>query len=526
MNSSRGSIRPVSRPDLRPLPGWDDLYDRAACGLLLTESDGTLRLANRTFCNWIGVEREALVGQRRFQDLLSMGGRIFHQTHWAPLLQIQGSVAEVKLDLLHADGRQIPMVMNAVSREHDGVVFHEIALFVAEDRHAYERELLRARRRAEELLAEQSRTRDALALAEVRLRVAMESAALHVWEVDPDTQARRYDPGTALLLGMDTPQAVVFDQILAAVEPADREVARLAFSQLLEERTDLFQATYRLNGVDGVQRTVRATARSMRSADGGKRQVVGLLQDITELSRQRAAAEDRAEFAEQMVGIVSHDLRNPLSTIRVGAQVLQMSGVQAHQLPVLASIDRAIARSQRLISDLLDFTMARIGRGLSINVAPLDLHDVVAQHLAELDLAHPDRALRHLRVGDGRCIADEDRVVQLVDNLVSNAIAYGDPAAPVTVTTSVKAGLCSIEVHNMGPAIPEDIRHALFRPMVRGTDMDAGNRSVGLGLYIVAEIARTHGGDVRVDSSDALGTTFTATFASRPAPRRAEGREA
>ena len=75
------------------------LYENAACGLLVTSLDGTLRRANRTFCRWIGYESSELIdGRRRFADLLTMGGRIFHQTHWAPLLQIQGSVAEVKLD--------------------------------------------------------------------------------------------------------------------------------------------------------------------------------------------------------------------------------------------------------------------------------------------------------------------------------------------------------------------------------------------------------------------------------------------
>ena len=74
------------------------------------------------------------------------------------------------------------------------------------------------------------------------------------------------------------------------------------------------------------QRTVPATARPVLNADGSVRRIVGVLQDITELSQQRAAAEDRALFAEQMIGIVSHDLRNPLSTIRMGAQVMEMAG--------------------------------------------------------------------------------------------------------------------------------------------------------------------------------------------------------
>ncbi|MBV9889697.1 MAG: PAS domain S-box protein, partial [Rhizobacter sp.] len=83
-----------------PEPG--ELYDHAACGLLLTEADGTIRVVNDTFCRWTGFARDELVDRRKLQELLTVGARIFHQTHWSPLLQIQGSVAEVKLDVVDA----------------------------------------------------------------------------------------------------------------------------------------------------------------------------------------------------------------------------------------------------------------------------------------------------------------------------------------------------------------------------------------------------------------------------------------
>ena len=79
-------------------PGMDPLYDAAPCGLLLADADGLVISANRTLCGWLRSPVEQLVGARRFQDLLTMGGRIFWQTHLQPLLRMQGSVAEVKLD--------------------------------------------------------------------------------------------------------------------------------------------------------------------------------------------------------------------------------------------------------------------------------------------------------------------------------------------------------------------------------------------------------------------------------------------
>src|SRR3569832_2065337 len=105
-------------------PGVDDAFDDAPCALLRTDAGGVLLRVNTTFCRWLGYSREELVRQKRLQDFFTMGGRIFHQTHWLPLLQMQGSVSEVKLDLVHRDGHTFPVVLNAVRRDKDGVLFH------------------------------------------------------------------------------------------------------------------------------------------------------------------------------------------------------------------------------------------------------------------------------------------------------------------------------------------------------------------------------------------------------------------
>ena len=147
----------------------DALYEHAPCGLLVTGPEGTIRRVNATFCSWTGYEPEALVGQRKLQDLLNMGGRIFHQTHWTPLLQMQGSVAEVKLDIIHRDGHAIPMVMNATRRSSGEHLHHEIALFIVQDRHKYEYELLVARKRAEELAEKEQQAQQQLQLAQAEI---------------------------------------------------------------------------------------------------------------------------------------------------------------------------------------------------------------------------------------------------------------------------------------------------------------------------------------------------------------------
>jgi sigma-B regulation protein RsbU (phosphoserine phosphatase) len=357
------------------------LLDEAACALMQTAADGTFLRVNRRFCSWIGHPPEFLVGRRRFQDLLTMGGRIFHQTHWAPLLQMQGSISEVKLHVLHADGAAIPMVFNAIRRQQQGVEVHELAAFIARDRDKYERELILSRERLEALVAESARL--------------------------------------------------------------------------------------------------------------------------------QAESKDRALFAEQMIGIVSHDLRNPMSSIQMGAHLLAQSSPSQAQQRILTRIRRSTERAVRLIGDLLDFTQARVGKGLSVSLETIDLHAAMAETVDELRGVYPARQLEHQRVGAGMCQADINRLEQLVGNLVSNAIAYGSPEHPVTVTSSVAEGSFSVAVHNRGTPIPAATQAALFQPLARGTIANSAGRSIGLGLFIVSEIAKAHGGTALVKSTLEEGTTFS-----------------
>jgi phosphoserine phosphatase RsbU/P len=129
-----------------------ELYDNAPCGYLSTRPDGTIIKANATFLDWIGYDRDALIGRRRFQDLLATGDRIFYQTHAAPMLLLQGMLREIAVQVISASGSRLPMLMNALlKRGDDGQpVVVRTVLFDASERLAYERELMTARRRAEE----------------------------------------------------------------------------------------------------------------------------------------------------------------------------------------------------------------------------------------------------------------------------------------------------------------------------------------------------------------------------------------
>lgn len=130
----------------------EDLYEHAPCGYLSMLLDGTIVRANQTFLEWTGLQAEEVVGLRRFQDLLTTGGRIFYETHYAPLLRMQGDVREIAVDIKCAADQMLPALINStIKRDSDGnAILIRTVVFHAADRREYERELLWARQAAEE----------------------------------------------------------------------------------------------------------------------------------------------------------------------------------------------------------------------------------------------------------------------------------------------------------------------------------------------------------------------------------------
>ncbi|MFL5343272.1 MAG: PAS domain-containing protein [Hyalangium sp.] len=247
--------------------------------------------------------------------------------------------------------------------------------------------------------------------------------------------------------------------------------------------------------------------------------------DVTELVQARRRAEAleqqarrQAEFEQQLIGIVSHDLRNPVSAILMSAQMLlKQEGLGERAFKGASRILSSAERATRLIGDLLDFTQARLGGGIRIQRRATNLHELTRQVLEESQAAWPERDIQVSQSGDGEGEWDPDRLAQVVTNLVTNALRYSTPGTPVQVSTRAEEDTVQLEVHNLGKPICEELLPHLFEAMKRGShDGASSGRSVGLGLYIVQQIVCAHGGTVSVQSSEAEGTTFTVQL-----PRRA-----
>ncbi|WP_375768658.1 PAS domain-containing protein [Archangium gephyra] len=246
-------------------------------------------------------------------------------------------------------------------------------------------------------------------------------------------------------------------------------------------------------------------------AEGGE--VLGLgcvVVDITPLKKVEAELRRSGELREQLIGVLGHDLRNPLNAISASAYLLQRTEEMSDGAQrAVERIRTSAGRMARMLSDILDFARSSVGGGLPVLRERVNLHDIARGAMEELQVAHPGRRLELVVRGDGWGWWDADRLAQVVGNLLTNALHHGRPDTPVRVEVREEGSEMLLSVHNEGEPIPAELRATLFQPFRRGTTGKAATRSVGLGLYIVRQVAHAHGGEVEVRSNKGEGTTFT-----------------
>jgi signal transduction histidine kinase len=226
----------------------------------------------------------------------------------------------------------------------------------------------------------------------------------------------------------------------------------------------------------------------------------------SELRRDRAElalmdAEEAGRLRDQFVAVLGHDLRNPVQSITMGAQVLESILPDGREQRIAVHIQRSTQRMAELITNILDFARGRLGSGLNVLLERShDLAGDLEHAISEIQRANPDTqiivstSLQHVF----RC--DRRRVSQLLSNLVSNAVTHGATDKPVHVSLRSDEREFELTVVNAGEAIEQDKIGRLFEPFTRGTSA-APRPGLGLGLFIASEIAKAHAGKIEVVSS-------------------------
>lgn len=374
-------------------------------------------------------------------------------------------------------------------------------------REAHER---RDRQLAEARLAERERTLSTL-MANLPGMAFRRKAQGRPWHLEFASE------GSLALSGWP-PEAFTRGEVSwdALIHPDDLpRVEREAAAAIAEQRQ--LTLTYRIRTRTGEERWIWGSSMPRFGPDGTPACFEGFVTDITQQKQAEEEVKRRIEFEQQLVGIVSHDLRNPLSAIVFGASVLlKREGLDEKVTGSARRILASAERAGRMIRDLLDFTQARLG-GIPVQRAPMDLHAHAAQVLDELGHANPERTLELTQEGDTQGEWDPDRIDQVIANLAGNALKYSPPDSVVRVRTRGEADVVLLEVHNRGEPIPPERLPELFKPLSRGTaKADMQTRSIGLGLYIVDSIVRAHGGTIHVRSTAAEGTLFTVRLPRTP----------
>ena len=223
--------------------------------------------------------------------------------------------------------------------------------------------------------------------------------------------------------------------------------------------------------------------------------------------------QDLDKSKEMFLAILGHDLRSPIGAVLTSAKfMLDTNELEEPHLTLTTRIVSATRRMNLMVGALLDFTRSRLGGGIPVTTANMNMgklvHDVVNEVLA----AHPDRKIEVNARGALTGKWDSERMTQVLTNLIGNALEHGSERAGVTVNVQGADDEVRIAVHNRGAAIPEDELDGIFNAMKHQTATTKSNKptaNLGLGLYIADRIVHAHRGRIDVESSEETGTTFT-----------------
>jgi two-component system, sensor histidine kinase and response regulator len=234
------------------------------------------------------------------------------------------------------------------------------------------------------------------------------------------------------------------------------------------------------------------------------------------LHKQQRDLANALRLNEMFVGILGHDLRNPLAAMMAGAQLLEYQLTDEKYLSTVNRISASGQRMANMIDQLLDLTRARLadGMGLVETRCRVDMATLVQQTIDELRAVHSECEIKLEIHGDCSGWGDADRLLQLFSNLIANAIHHGTRGTPVNVRVNSAGSSIVLTIANQG-VIPQELLPHLFDPFRSRKGSSSTSKGLGLGLFISQQIVMRHGGDIRVESTEEGGTVFTVRLPAR-----------
>ena len=336
------------------------------------------------------------------------------------------------------------------------------------------------------LKSELREQQDQLRAQHDELQTVLRAAEVGTFTLDLKTSELRCDRRLREMFGLSSDEPISYERLIGLVAPADREGLEAAARQAIESRGE-FRVRYRIVRPDGHERYVASRGAVL---DGNRdTRLLGIVQDRTD----DAYAEREREL---FLAALGHDLRSPLQAMAMGVgTILRISGVPEQATRIAHRVARSGERMSRLIDQLLDFARARAGQPMAITRRRTDLAELWHHVIDEIALGEPDRRIVLRAEAPTMGEWDPDRMLQVFQNLAANAVTYGDPTRPITITFSGDGEQVTCAVHNEGSPIPPETLPVIFNAFRRGRHGGAG---LGLGLSIArqdrARARRAHRG--------------------------------
>jgi PAS domain S-box-containing protein len=480
------------------LPDSRNILERVPCGLVVLDAHGKISAANPAFCDMVG-RPESSLQQLSFQNLLPTGGQLFYENQFIPTLLLRGSLAEIAFDLKRADGSHIPVLLNARMDDTDSSE-HQIliAMFAVEQRHRYERELIRARKEFEQMAEVVRRSSDAI------LRLTA------------DGTIQSWNAGAQQIFGLPS-EAAIGKPLSSLLLTAHVESLSSAMAKLKGGQEAFIEARGRAASGNEIDLSVSMTPHM--EAPGIFVAFSAIIRDITNRKQSERALLQNEKLASvgRLASSIAHEINNPLEAVTNLLYLLQLRVDDEETTSLVTKAQRELDRVAHIATHTLRFHKQSSDR------TEVDLHSVAGSVLALYQVRFENSGITVINdsanVSPFLCFEGELR--QILFNLVSNAFdsmrAGGRlilRCRDIVLHPSRRRGI-RITVADTGSGMNREILRQVFEPFFS----TKGIGGTGLGMWITKDLVKKNGGTIRVrscDRSGRSGTTVVMVFPNEP----------
>jgi len=486
-------ISKVDENFLQSLIDTEALYQNAPCGYVSFLPDGTIVKINATLLKWMGYPEHEILFKQKFPSLLPKGVGIYYEMYYLPLLKMKGEVNEINFDFIRKDDSTFPALINskAIKDEAGNIRAINATVFEISDRKKYELELLNAKKQAD--------------LEKKQFQFLADLIPDIIWTATPKGHISYINRRFFEYTGLGRNQFSQFS-VFKVIHPEDKRKYYHPWIHALEASKP-FEAELRIKNATGVYEWYLIRSVPFK---GSQEEVASKwFGSCTNINEQVEAKHKKDLF----ISMASHELKTPLTGIKAYVQLLleNFNSYERSQIEkYLGKINLFTGRLHNLISELLDVSLIQAGK-IQYGMKAFNFAEMAKESIENAqNLSTQHKIISQLNVKE-RVYGDEERIAQVVDNLLTNAIKYSPKADKVLVKATRDKQSIKFSVTDYGIGIPDNQLAKIFDRYAR-VNNDSKVSGLGLGLYISSEIIKRHQGKIWAESELGKGSTFSFTL--------------